>query len=171
MNMKTCLFTIGRNKYLEKLGEKKRRRIHFILNPFKKNASAKIISIFLILAAFTVLFIVSQPKLHQKLYTAYFIPFRSYTTNNGAEIAEQNLWGKALFHYEKGEYDKALEVFNNIAIHNYRGTINHPGFQLYQGNSLMMLHRHAEARSTFKGMLEADTGMIIQAKWYLSLCS
>lgn len=117
-----------------------------------------------------VLFSINQTPSYQKLYTEYYSPFENYPTKRGSEKEEQNLWKKALTYYDMGMYQDALDNFDKIQTSEYSATYKNPSFQLYKGNALMKLNKHDEAKVIFQGMVDNEEGMIIQAKWYLSMC-
>lgn len=148
-------------------GKTSSKTIFFDFNHIKKYSWAIAASITLMVTSITLFNINTTPS-HQKLYTAYYTPFENYGNKRSPEKAEQNHWKNALYYYDNENYKKALENFNNINTN--KGAINYPSFPLYKGNTLMMLDRHDEAKRIFLGMLEDDDGMIIQAKWFLSMC-
>ncbi len=144
--------------------------IFFDFNQIKKYSWAIAASLTLIMVTSISLFNISQPPSSQKLYASYYTPFENFGNKRGPEIAEKNYWKKALAYYDVGDYDNALINFNKIIIADFKGTIKDPSFRLYKGNTLMMLNRYDDAKRIFQSMLDDDDGMIIQAKWYLSMC-
>ena len=130
-------------------------------------------SITLILVSSITLFNINQTPSHQKLYAEYFIPFENHGNKRSIETTEKNYWKDALHYYDNGQYQLALDNFDKITITDYKGLVNHPrysSYKIYKGNTLMKLGRHSEATTIFEGMLNDNDGLIIQAKWYLSMC-
>ena len=144
------------------------KTIFFDFNHIKKYSWAIAASISLVMVTSIALFNINTTPSHQKLYAEYYTPFENYGNKRGIEKTEQNHWKMALLYYDRGEYEKALKNFNNV--NSNKGAINYPSFPLYKGNTLMMLDKHDEAKRIFLQMLEDDDGMIIQAKWFLSMC-
>lgn len=146
------------------------KTIFFDFEHIKKYSWAIAASLTLLLVTTIALFNIDQTPTHQKLYTKYYAPFENYGNKRGPEKAEKNYWNLALAYYDAAQYDSALANFERVQISDYKGSINHPSFSLYKGNTLMKLERHDEAITIFKGMLADDDGMAIYAKWYLSMC-
>ncbi|MCK5104935.1 MAG: hypothetical protein KAR17_19065, partial [Cyclobacteriaceae bacterium] len=142
--------------------------IFFDFNHIKKYSWAIAASISLVMVTSITLFNINTTPSNQKLYADYFEPFENHGTKRGTSEKGKNHWKMALFYYDIAEYEKALENFNNV--NSNKGAINYPSFPLYKGNTLMMLDKHDEAKRIFLQMLEDDDGMIIQAKWFLSMC-
>lgn len=155
-------------KPMENEDEEKNKTIFFDFDHIKKYSWVIAASITLIMVTSIALFNINTTPSHQKLYAAYYAPFENYGNKRSLEKTKQNHWKDALFYYDNAQYEKALENFNNININ--KSAINYPSFPLYKGNTLVMLDKHDEAKSIFLQMLEDDDGMIIQAKWFLSMC-
>jgi tetratricopeptide (TPR) repeat protein len=146
------------------------RTIYFAFEHIKKYSWAIAASITLIMVSSIALFNINQTPSHQKLYAEYFSPFENYGNTRSIESTTENAWKLALLYYDNDNYDSALANFERIQISDFKGTIKHPSFPLYKGNTLMKLGRHREAITIFENMVKDDDGMIIQAKWYLSMC-
>ena len=149
------------------------RTTYFAFEHIKKYSWAIAASITIVLVSSITLFNINQPTSHQKLYDEYFSPFENYGTKRSLEKVERDVWKEALFLYDNGRYQEALDNFNHIIISDYQEVINNPRYSLYniyKGNTLMQLNRHDDAIRLFTGMLEDDDGMFLQARWYLSMC-
>lgn len=153
-------------------GEKPKPKTKFFdFEHIKRFSGAIAASITILLVASITLFTINQTPSHQKLYTKYYSPFENnFGNTRGPEEAELSNWKRALAYYDWGMYDSALAYFRKIQVSNFKETTNYPSFRLYNGNTLMKLGRHDEASVIFQGMLDDDDGMIMQARWYLSMC-
>lgn len=65
--------------------------------------------------------------------------------------------------YDKGEYRKAIELFEDLA------TSNDPIIHLCLGNAYLAVNEAAEAERVFLHMTKEHEDLITQAKWYLAL--
>jgi len=146
------------------------RTIYFAFDHIKKYSWAIAASLTLLLVTSIALININQTPTNQKLYADYFTPFENYGNKRSADKVEQNYWNLALAYYDLGKYDSALANFERIQIKDFKGSINDPSFPLYKGNTLMKLERYDDAIALFNGMVEDDDGMVIYAKWYLSMC-
>jgi len=157
-------------KPMENEGEEKTSSKNIFSNfaPINKYSRPIAASIALMIVTSIAFFNINTAPSNQKLYAAYYAPFENYGNIRSPEKADQNQWKNALYYYDNEDYKNALENFNNISTN--KGAINNPSFPLYKGNTLMMLDRYDEAKRIFLRMLEDDDGLIIQAKWYLSMC-
>jgi len=142
----------------------------FDFENIKRFSGAIAASITILLVASITLFNINQTPTNQKLYTKYYSPLENYGNKRGPEKSEQNYWKVALAYYDEGMFDSALINFQKIQISDFKRSINDPSFPLYKGNTLMMLGKHDEAIVIFKGMLDDNDGMIMHARWYLSMC-
>lgn len=139
----------------------------------KKYSWAIAASITLLLVSSIALININQTPSNKKLYAEYYTPFENHGNRRSPDKTDQNYWKDALYYYDNAQYEKALENFNNIIISDFKAVTNDPRFALYniyKGNTLMMLNRHEDAIPIFKGMILDEDAMIIQAKWYLSMC-
>ena len=158
------------NKKTEETHEKKTiiRYLSFErINRFHATIAA---SIAILLVASVTFFNINPTPSHQKLYTQYYAPFENYGNKRSADIQAQNYWQLALAYYDYEKYDSALVYFERMQASNFKGTIKYPSFSLYKGNTLMKLGRHDEAAVIFQKMMDRDDGMVMHAKWYLSMC-
>lgn len=127
-------------------------------------------SLTFLLVTSVVLFNINSTPTHQKLYTEFYKPFENNSNKRSVDIEDRNYWKLALAYYDYERYDSALINFERTQISDFKGTINSPSFYLYKANTLMKLDRHTDARIIFQEMINDNDGMIIQAKWYLSMC-
>ena len=146
------------------------RTIYFAFEHIKKYTWAVAASLTLLLVTSIALININQTPTNQKLYAEFYEPFENSGTKRSMENVTENAWKLALVYYDNGNYERALENFNKVIVSDYKGTIHHPSFPLYKGNTLMKLNKHQEAIQIFEGMLKDDDGMILMAKWYLSMC-
>ena len=110
---------------------------------------------------------------NQELYASYYVPFENYSQHRNGVQNQDSSWKNALQAYDAGEYRQALDFFEAMELNAEQQqniAIRPAMFRMYKGNLLMQLNDHQKAIAEFKGILEADAGMIIQAKWFLSLC-
>ena len=142
----------------------------FDFDHIKKYSWAIAASLTLLLVTSVALFNINQTPTNQKLYAEYYTPFENYGNKRSSEKSEMNYWNIALQYYDFGKYDSALANFEKIQINDFKGSINDPSFPLYKGNTLMKLGRYDDAIQIFLGMIDDNNGMVIQAKWYLSMC-
>lgn len=147
-----------------------KRLLYANFTNIKKYSLAIAASLTLLLVTSIALFNINQTPSHQKLYAEYYVPLENYGIKRSMKTDAENSWKLALMYYDNRQYELALENFNKVIVSDYKGTINHPSFPLYKGNTLMNLDRHDEAIRIFEGMVKDDDGMILQAKWYLSMC-
>lgn len=136
----------------------------------KRYSGAIAASLTLILVTTLTLFNVNNTPDHQKLYAEYYMPFENQGNKRSIDIEDKNYWKLALAYYDAGQYDAALANLDQIKINDFKGTFNSPSYHLYRGNTLMQLNRHPEAIVIFEKMIDNEDGMVIQAKWYLSMC-
>jgi len=116
---------------------------------------------------------IRQSNVNQRLYATYFTPLENDGIKRSAESTTKDYWKDALHYYDREMYQEALDCFDQIIITDFKQLINHPRYtlyKLYKGNTLMMLNRHTEAMSLFEGIIDDGDGMIMQARWYLSMC-
>ena len=151
--------------------EKKPKMRYLSFNRINRFHAAIAASISILLVASVTFFNINQTPSHQKLYTKYYSPYENDLGNTrGPAKEELNNWNLALAYYDAGIYDSALVNFDRFQVRNFKETIKRPGFSLYKGNTLMKLGRHDEAIVLFQGMLDNNDGMIMHARWYLSMC-
>ena len=136
----------------------------------KKYSWAVAASLTLIFITTLALFNVNNTPDHQKIYAAYYMPFENQGNTRSIDIEDKNYWKLALAYYDAERYDSALANLDHIKINDFKGTINSPSYHLYRGNTLMQLNRHPEAIVIFQKMIDNEDGLVIQAKWYLSMC-
>ncbi len=127
-------------------------------------------SLTLLLVTSIALFNIDNTPTHQILYAEFYRPFENHSNKRSVNIEDRNYWKHALIYYDAGQYDSALANFERIQISDFKGTINSPSFHLYKGNTLMELNEHKKAMAIFQKMIDNQDGMVIQAKWYLSMC-
>ncbi len=102
-----------------------------------------------------------------QLADMYFEPFE----NAGGGIKrsadeEKELLQEALLAYDQGNYVSAIGLFNEIPVTDE----NRLEVLMYAGNAYLATGQTAQAKEMFTNIIEDNMGLVIQAKWYLSLC-
>jgi len=160
-------------KIMEENEELNNKAPFFDFEHIKKYSWAIAASITLILVTSVSLFNINPTPSHQKLYAEYYKPFENYGQKRAPENLTKDHWKEALYYYDNGMYQEALDRFDQIIVSDYKQLVNHPRYslyKLYKGNTLMKLNQHRQAVTLFEGIINDDDGMIMQAKWYLSMC-
>ncbi len=135
------------------------------LRPFTaKRTSRKLYYIAAAITSLVVVFYFLLPK-SDSLFEAYYVPF----PENPIVRSESNIsndYHKAMNYYSRGEYDKALEVFNLI-----KSSAGQEEILLYIGNCYLSLDQPQEAIQSFKSLIEDANNEVIKvhAEWFLAL--
>lgn len=106
-----------------------------------------------------------------KLYAKYQEPFDNYPGKKRSVSAEEvKLSEKAFQFYDQGDYRQAIEIFEQLE--NQVGVDEDPSVSrwLYMGNSYMEMGNMDNAISMFRRVIDRNSGLVVQAKWYLALC-
>jgi len=102
-----------------------------------------------------------------ELYAEYYQPAAFNMSFRTAENVVDNDLRSAMILYEKKEYDKAIELFENIL----EGDESRIGLNLYSGISHMEINEYAEANVNFKKIIDHKANAFFEsAEWYLGLC-
>lgn len=79
--------------------------------------------------------------------------------------SEKNLFTEGLQHYEKQEYEEAIDKFSKIQSESEYAVPS----QLYMGISFLALDQSGEAINTLESLIEKGTTYSDAARWYLAL--
>ena len=103
---------------------------------------------------------------HEEIFSANFEPYLN--TGNGmvrGSVADRSPEQLAYAAYDSENFADAVKQFDALLAKN-----DDAAMRLYLGNSLLALGEVESAKQQFLTLLQNDAGLIIQAKWYLSLC-
>jgi len=100
------------------------------------------------------------------LFNQYF----TYYDNQGSGILrgdkDEELLQTALLLYDRGKYLESLQIFDQIKINEK----NNKTIWMYAGNANLGQGNTSKAIPMFESIIQHNTGFVLQAKWYLSLC-
>ncbi|MBS0000610.1 MAG: tetratricopeptide repeat protein [Cyclobacteriaceae bacterium] len=107
-----------------------------------------------------------------KLYAQYFEPLENFEsrTKRSIENSDAELSQRAFQYYDQGDYQNALDIFKSLQNETLDKTIDPVSRWLYMGNAYMALGDTENAIPLFQQVIEANTGFVVNAKWYLALC-
>lgn len=131
--------------------------------PLRRFAAAA--SIILILGLGSWIFFFNNPSFSpDQLYDANFTPYENvlYPIERGNQI--EDLKTKAFVAYENGEYQKALNLLQEID-----NNIKDPYLDFYSANILMQLDRHHEAIPLLENYINQNGELKDRALWYMAL--
>jgi len=95
----------------------------------------------------------------------YFQPHSNdYITINSSSHSSLNNLKKGFFHYQKGEYQLALDQFNKS------NTVGNPRLKLYMGNAHYALKNYPEAEKLFEELIVVNSFSYTDITyWHLAL--
>jgi tetratricopeptide (TPR) repeat protein len=135
---------------------------------YKGAIAAAITLLFVAAFALTTLDFGTDPG---KLYAKYQEPFDNYSgQKRSVSVEEVELSEMAFQFYDQGDYQQALDIF--IQLENQAEADVDPSVSrwLYMGNAYMELGNMDSAISMFRNVIDRNSGLVVQAKWYMALC-
>lgn len=101
----------------------------------------------------------------QQLYAENFSPYPALIHAPVRGVEEpKTVEGKAYAAYSNEEYEEAIDFFQIILKEK-----EDPFVRFYMGNAFLVSGKYKEAIIAFESVLQADTILIDQSKWYLGL--
>jgi tetratricopeptide (TPR) repeat protein len=131
---------------------------------YQKSWAVATAASFILVAALTFYFIKDQTPRNEKLYIAYFEVFDSPGSGLTRGSNSVTIKTEAYEAYDNGDYTVAVKLFEQILQEK-----EDPITQLCLGNAYLSQNDPAHAEKIFNEMLEKQTELITQAKWYLAL--
>jgi tetratricopeptide (TPR) repeat protein len=126
----------------------------------------------LLIVATIVLFNITKTSSPSLLFETYFVPFENQGNqvlrgdNEKGVSSETELIQGALSEYDKGNYANAIQIFDQIPGHSG----NLVTVWMYKGNAYLHEDETDMAKQMFQNIIDENAGVVLQAKWYLSLC-
>lgn len=101
----------------------------------------------------------------ETLFVEYYQPFENQA---GAKrsISDKEKLDYAMMEYDKGNYDEAIEIFEEIEIKDE----NRIQIWMYGGITYLELDKVEKAIENFQNIIQTDSEYELEAKWYLSMC-
>ena len=140
---------------------------HELNKPDKKERSigwyyiAASIAFFIVVG--TVLF-QSLDRGHQRVVAEYYTPFEHISPQTRGAKTEDNL-ASIYTIYEIGDYDKTIELINQVA-----SVQRTEKLKFTLANSYQATERYQAAADLFLELTKSGDQYIIESKWYLALC-
>ncbi len=101
-----------------------------------------------------------------ELFAEHFEPYPNVIgMTRGADQQQVDQRTAAYMAYDQGDYAQAVEVFGKILPESDDQTLD----LFYLGNAYLAIGNNEKAVAAFKEVVEAQTGLTINAKWYLGL--
>lgn len=103
---------------------------------------------------------------YEEIYTANFEPYLNtgsgVVRGSGETRSPEQL---AYAAYDADNFSEAVQQFNALL-----SKKDDAAMRLYLGNALLAMGEVESAKQQFLTLLDNEAGLIVQAKWYLSLC-
>jgi len=101
------------------------------------------------------------------IYTQYYAPYKGAGTFRSATTGAYLTESQAMTHFKRGEYDRALTLFNRILEENE----NNPAVNFYSGAIYQDKKMYRRAISSYTKVVEQKDNLLVeQAAWYIALC-
>lgn len=100
----------------------------------------------------------------QVLFVENFEPYRNVVHPIVRSAQQQDLKTSAFAHYEKGEYQEALKLFQKL----YE-TTKTPHYLFYKANAFLKLNRPKEAIGALQAHLKTKDTLTQKSHWYLAM--
>jgi len=98
------------------------------------------------------------------LYATHFVPYENVVNPIQRGVEVENIKAKAFVAYENGEYEKALQLFEQSDTHSKNHYIT-----FYEGIILMQLNKHKKAIILLNEYITNNGKLADRATWYLAL--
>ena len=140
------------------------RRVFRFTRPWHYAASAALA----LLVAIGLATVLGRPLSNSDLFAKYMKPYELVLTNRSADNEAIQLWmNKAQEHFLNGEFESAIDCFDEVLILNS----DKMEADFYMGVSYMEIAEHSEASKSFTRVIEHDDNLYVQkAEWFLAGC-
>jgi FimV-like protein len=109
-------------------------------------------------------FTLEQKTSTNELFASYFEPYRNVIQPLERGNDQQDEKSLAFYAYEKGEYEKAIQLFTNLFT-----TTKEPYYLFYKANALLKLEKANEAVPLLLEHLKTKDTLTEKTTWYLAL--
>ena len=140
------------------------RRVFRFTRPWHYAASAALA----LLVAIGLATVLGRPLSNNDLFTKYMKPYELVLTNRSVDSEATQIWmNKANNHYLMGEYEKAIDAFQEVLELN----ANKVEADFCIGVSNMELSKYVDANESFTKVIEQNDNLFIQkAEWFQAGC-
>jgi len=141
------------------------RRVFRFTRPWHYAASAALA----LLVAIGLATVLGRPLSNNDLFAKYMKPYELVLTNRSVDNeSTQALMNRAQDYYLKGEYQTAIQFFDEVLEINADNKVE---ADFYMGMSYMEIDQHQDASESFTRVIEHNDNLFIQqAEWYLAGC-
>jgi tetratricopeptide (TPR) repeat protein len=140
------------------------RRVFRFTRPWHYAASAALA----LLVAIGLATVLGRPLSNNDLFTKYMKPYELVLTNRSVDNEATQLWlNRAQDYYQRGEFEKAIECFDEVLEIN-AGKVE---ADFYMGVSYMEIEQHQDASESFTRVIKHNDNLFIQkSEWFLAGC-
>jgi tetratricopeptide (TPR) repeat protein len=140
------------------------KRVFRFTRPWHYAASAALA----LLVAIGLATVLGRPLSNKDLFAKYMKPYELVLTNRSMDNeVTQLLMNKAQEHFLKGEFESAVDYFDEVLVNNS----DKMEADFYMGVSYMEIEQHQEASESFTRVIKHDDNLYIQkAEWFLAGC-
>ena len=102
-----------------------------------------------------------------ELFAEHFEPYANsvVTLKRGDNVLQTDDRTTAYLAYDRGDFARAVQVFNKILPNSDDQTLD----LFYLGNAYLAIGNNEKAVAAFKAVVDARSGLTLNAKWYLGL--